>query len=453
MTDMLPELLHAKEIADTNPEECARICNDVMNEHFDDIHGQIALFMFGYVMMEAQRTGLAYHIFKRCAEMQPNRSEIYLNMGMTLENERHAESIACFERAIEINPTNAKAYANAGLIYLLTGKPEWCIEYSNKALELDPSLVSPKHNKGLAQIMLQDWVNGWKAYAETLGVKHREARDYGLPEWDGKTKGRLLVYMEQGVGDEIMFASVLPDLLADGHDIVLDADKRTCRLLARSFPDIRTYGTRFADTSPIMRDDPCDFQVAAGNLMQWYRPTPESCPGTPYLRPDVERCIQWRALFDTFKGQKVGIAWRGGLKITGKKKRSLDLTDLEPIFDDSNTFVSLEYKDADYSGHEFIKRYERATAKGGDIDDLAALVSQLDVVVTACTTVVYVAGALGIPCYVLVPWEPSYRYGKTGKNFPWYSSVYLHRQRPGEKWVNCVKRLTLIIAKREKKAA
>lgn len=452
MTEMLPELLHAKEIADTDPDEALRICNNVMNDHLDDIYGQVALFMSGYVMLEAGRTGLAYHIFKRCAELQPNRAEIFLNMGMCLENERQAEAIACFERCAELSPDNAKAYANAGLIYLLTGRPEKCIEYSAKALTLDPNIRAAVHNKGLAQIMLHDWVNGWKAYADTLGVKHREARDYGIPDWDGKAKGRLLVYMEQGVGDEIMFASVLPDMLADGLDIVLDADSRTAALFARSFPDIRVYGTRYHDESPIMRDDPCDYQIAAGNLLQFYRPTPESCPGTPYLRLDVERCIQWRALFDTFKGRKIGIAWRGGIRVTGKAKRSMELSDLEPILNDSDTFISLEYKPADYSGFEHIKQYPRATAKGGDIDDLAALISQLDLVVTACTTVVYVAGALGIPCYVLVPSEPSYRYGMRG-DFPWYKSVYLHRQRKGEKWINCVKRLAPVIAKREIKAA
>lgn len=437
---MLPELLEAKDLIDSDPEEALRICNDVMNDHYDDIHGQMALFMSGYVMMGAGRDGLAYHIFSRCAELQPERSEIFLNMGMCLENDRHDMALACFQKAAALKPDCAKAYANAGLIYLQTGKPEKCVELSDKALALDPSLVSPRHNKGLALIMLDQWREGWKLYADTLGVKHREIRDYGFPEWDGKAKGTILVYMEQGVGDEIMFASVLPDMLADGLDVVLDADGRTSDLLARSFPDIRVYGTRFKSSTALLDECECDYQIAAGNLMQYYREDSSRCPGTPYLVADPERSLMWGALFDTFKGKKIGIAWRGGIRITGEAKRSLELSDLAPIMSDENTYISLEYKDYDYSEYPDIKRYPRATGAGQSIDELAALVSQLDLVITACTTVVYVAGALGIPCYVLVPSEPSYRYGLRGQ-FPWYKSVTLHRQRNGEKWVNCVKRL------------
>jgi ADP-heptose:LPS heptosyltransferase len=149
----------------------------------------------------------------------------------------------------------------------------------------------------------------------------------------------------------------------------------------------------------------------------------------PYLTADPERCIQWRALFDTFKGKKIGIGWRGGLPNTGMKKRSLELEDFEPLLNDHDTFISLEYKPVDQSElyRYGIKSYPRATAKGVDIDDLAALVNELDLVVTACTTTVYVAGALGIPCIVLVPDQPGYRYHLQG-DFPWYNSVNLVRQ-------------------------
>jgi hypothetical protein len=125
------------------------------------------------------------------------------------------------------------------------------------------------------------------------------------------------------------------------------------------------------------------------------------------------------------------LAWRGGSRVTGASRRSLELEDLEPILNDRDTFISLEYKPVDkfLLDKYGIKSYPRATGKGGDIDDLAALVSQLDLVVTACTTVVYVAGALGVPCVVLVPDKPGYRYHITGDDFPWYKSINLVRQK------------------------
>jgi len=358
-------------------------------------------------------------------------------MGMCLETADPEQARELFQHSYNIKPDNCSGYANEGLLCLQNGDPEGCIELSNKALEIDPSLVAPKHNISLAQIMLRQWKEGWTNYFETLGVKHREKQDYGLPDWNGED-GTVLVYGEQGVGDEIMFASCLPDLMKT-NKVVFDTDSRLYGLFRRTFTSAKIYGTRFSKHKDWKVE--ADYQCAIGQLPHFYRNEDKDFPATPYLHPDPERCIQWRALFDTFKGKKVGIAWNGGLKHTGAHKRSLQLSDFEPLFNDTDTFISLEYKPTNLDEVEKygIKEYPRATAKGGDIDDLAALINELDLVVTACTTVVYVAGALGIPCIVLVPDKPGYRYHIEGQ-FPWYESVRLVRQKNGETWKSVVKK-------------
>lgn len=419
-------LLKAKGLAKSEPDEALRICSHVMNEDMDGEFGQMALFMTGFIMLEAERFGLAYHIYERCAQLNPRVSEIYSNMGMCLEEYDPYKAMRMFQKAYQMKPENASAYANEGLMHLQTGSPKKCVDLCQKALKIDPELRAAKHNMGLAQIMLRNWVEGWENYHDTMGVKHREGRDYGLPDWQGEP-GTVLVYGEQGVGDEIMFASCLEDL-AKTNKVILDCDSRLEALFRRSF-DFPVYGTRFKTSSPILAEHKADYQIAIGQLPHHYRNSEESFSGVPYLKPDPEQVIQWRALFDTFKGKKVGLAWRGGNQNTGMKRRSLELSDLEPIFNSHDTFISLEYKPVDKVDLELygIKEYPRATAKGGSIDDLAALISQLDYVITACTTVVYVAGALGVPCYVLVPDKPGYRYHSSG-GFPWYNSVKLIRQ-------------------------
>lgn len=420
-------LKQAHAIIYDEPDEALSICNEVLNQHMDDEIAQRALFMSAFIMMEAERYGLAFNLYQRCAQLNPRQSEIYSNMGMCLEDADPERAKLLFERAYHLDKNNFRALANLGLMCLMTGEPERCIDLSTKALSLDPELRAAKHNAGLAQIMLRQWREGWRNYADTLGVKHREERDYGLPNWNGEP-GTVLVYGEQGVGDEIMFASCLADL-AKTNDIIFDCDARLEGLFSRSF-DFPVYGTRFKRETPILDNHQPDYQCAIGQLPHFYRNADADFPGKPYLTADPERCIQWRALFDTFKGRKVGIAWRGGLKNTGEAKRSLELSDFEPLFNDRDTFVSLEYKPvakADLERYS-IKAYPRATGAGQDIDDLAALINELDVVVTACTTVVYVAGALGKPCFVLVPDQPGYRYHKTGTDFPWYSSAKLIRQ-------------------------
>ena len=431
---MEEKLKLAKSLAKTEPDEAMRICNEVIDEDMSGPYGQAALFMVGYLMMEAERYGLAYHIYERCAQLNPEISEIYSNMGMCLESFDPYKAIRTFQKAYQINPKNANAYANEGLLCLQTGKPEKCIELSQKAMDINPDLVSAKHNMGLAQIMCRDWAEGWKNYYDTLGVKHRERRDYGLPDWNGE-EGTVVVYGEQGVGDEIMFASCLPDLM-ETNEVIFDCDSRLEGLFKRSF-DCKVYGTRFSQTTPLLDENKIDYQCAIGQLPYFYRRTEESFPGKPFLKTDPERSLQWRALFDTFKGRKIGIAWSGGLPNTGMKRRTFEPEDFEPLFNDEDTFISLEYKPVDEAVLDKynIKSYPRATAKGGDIDDLAALIGELDVVFTACTTVVYVAGALGIPCIVLVPREAGYRYHKTG-NFTWFNSVELIRYN--KSWKNTV---------------
>lgn len=431
------DLLKAHELVHDQPDEALAICNAILNDHFDDVLAQRALFMSGYIMMEAERYGLAFNIYQRCAQLSPRISEVWSNMGMCLEDFDPERAKAMFERAYGLDNKNHRALANNGLMHLMTGQPERCIELSQKALKLDPDLRAATHNMGLAQIMLRQWREGWKNFSSTLGVKHREARDYGLPEWNGEP-GTVLVYGEQGVGDEIMYSSCLPDL-AKTNDIVFDCDARLEGLFRRSF-DFPVFGDRYKRESRAA-DQKSDFQCAIGQLPGFYRNSDSAFSGTPYLTPDPERCIQWRALFDTFPGRKIGIAWRGGLKNTGEKRRSLQLSDFEPLFSKDDTFISLEYKPVpeDDLKRYGLKSYPRATAKGGDIDDLAALINELDVVVTCCTAVFHIAGALGKTCYILTPTAPPYGIHKSG-DLPWYNSVKTIRQQPGESWRAVVER-------------
>lgn len=426
-------LLEAKDLAGSDPDLAMRLCNDVLNDHFDDDEGQMALFMSGYIMLEAERYGLAFNIFQRCAQLRPDQSEIWSNMGMCLEEIDPDRAILMFKKALDLKPDNAHGWANLGLMNLLVGDPIAGLSFSQKALQCDPSLRAAKHNTGLCQLMLRNFKEGWANYFDTLGVKHREARSYGVPDWDGKSKGKIVIYGEQGVGDEVMFASIIPDLLADGFDIVIDCDRRLESLFKNSF-DCPIYGTRFDTETPLIDEHELDYQCAIGQLPHFYRNKEEDFPGTPYLNPDPNYMLMYRALFDSFQGDKIGIAWNGGLSNTGQNNRSFSVDDLAPLIDPTNTYISLDYKapDLDKLDEYSIKSYPNVTGKGQDIGELAAMISQLDCVVTCCTTVVYIAGALGIPCYVLVPKRCGYRYHIEG-DFPWFKSVQLFRQT-GEGW-------------------
>lgn len=419
---MNEELIRAKGLADIDPEETLRICNRVLNDHIDDDEAQIALYMSAYVMVQAERFGMAYNLFQRCSQLRPKQSEIYSNMGMCLEESRPEEAIRLFKKALKLDPNNKSAIANLGLMMLTTGKPDECINLCNRALKQDPTSKAANHNKGLAKLMKRDFT-GWKEYHDTLGVKHREKRDYGLPDWNGE-EGTVLVYGEQGVGDEIMFASCFEDLQKT-NKIIFDCDKRLESIFKRNF-DFEIHGERFSNKD-LQISEKADYQCAIGQLPYFYRQKEENYPGKPYLTACSERMKQWEAILSD--KPRIGIAWNGGTVGTRINYRSLELDKFQSVLDLDAEIVNLEYRavDPDEMKNRGITNWPRAVLKGCDLEDTLALISRLDCVVTVCTTVVYLAGSLGIPCYVWVPEYCGYRYHNTGESFPWYNSVKLFR--------------------------
>ena len=178
----------------------------------------------------------------------------------------------------------------------------------------------------------------------------------------------------------------------------------------------------------------------SGSLCREYRKKDEDFPRTPFLVADPERRLQWRALLDTLPGKKIGIAWTGGLDTTFKSRRSFNLESLLPILKVPGiTWVSLQYQDPTAEIAEFhgkhgipIRHWERAVGKGVDYDETAALVSELDCVVSVTTAMVHLCGALGKKAYVLVPKRARWFYSSPDQRHRWYDSLELYRQE--DKW-------------------
>lgn len=430
---MHQKLLIAKDLAETDPQTALRLCNEVLEDDFDNA---MALFIQGYVLMQTEKFGLAYNLFRRCAELNPTQSEIYNNMGMCLEIDYPDRAMDAFEIALQLNPKNHHAMINKGLLHLKKAEPEKCVKLCNQALRLDPDSRAAHDNKAQALLMMRDWAQGWDEYTYSWGGKHRRKRDFGLPEWQGQTDAVVIVYAEQGLGDEILFASCIPDLQAISKQVIIECDRRLQGVFERSF-GVEAFGTRFEERSPITDWLQADYVISMGELPRFFRRSHRTFTGTAYLDPDPERCVQWRALLDSFPGLKIGLAWTGGLKNTGKKERSIDLDMLAPLFDTGHTFVSLEYNEPDLKGYP-VKHWNRAVNKAVDYDETLALINELDLVISVTTTAVHAAGALGKECWCLVPEHPSFRFHLSGE-MPWHKSVKLLRQ--SGPWENTIQKI------------
>lgn len=410
--------------------------NEALNHSPDDWR---LLCVAASIYLKMEKFGFALAMLRRADNMAPNNSELLNNLGMCeLGCMRLDEAESLLKRALKLNPQNANAMNNLALVYVNKCEADMAIHWGQKSRAIkgdDPALME---TLGYAHLMLRDWEPGWKGFEGGLNGKIRRPRSYqGEGYWDGTPVGTLVVRGEQGIGDEISFASVIPDALKRADKVVSECDNRLLGLFKRSFANIEWHGTRFKkEELPWVADYQIDAHVLSGSLCQYFRNSDADFDGKPYLIADPERRIQWRALLDSLgPRKKIGIAWKGGSRGTHRNRRSTDLEAFLPLFRQDADFISLEYKDpsaeieALEERHGITVHHWPRASEAYDMDDLAGLVAELDLVITVQTAVVHLAGALGVPCWVLVPRRPHWRYGLKGDGLPWYDSVKLYRQK------------------------
>ena len=296
-------------IAEDDPDEASRMCNDVLREDPDNA---AAMYLLGTLHARAERYGNALSLFERCTKIAPHRPEAWNNLGMAYhECYVFDKSRDYFIRALALD--NKPGYmANIASSYSGAGNYVEALRWCKKALKLDPEHSGAHTTLGFAQIATGDWANGWKGYEHCLGGRFRKIVKIGdEPKWDGSPVESLFIYGEQGIGDEIMYAFCLGDIKNVGK-ITLECDPRLEGLFKRSFPHIEVHGTR-RKPQPWAKDRTFEAGCGIGSLPSLFRPTRESCPRTPYLVADPERRLQWRALFDSMgPKRKIGLCWTGG---------------------------------------------------------------------------------------------------------------------------------------------
>lgn len=436
------QLRRAAAVIKESPEETYVLCQQILREDPDNAP---ALYMLGTVLTMSERHGEAIPVLERAAKLASKRSSAWNNLGLAWQEcGRPDVARGHFQKALGMERT-AQYLSNVGVTYMDEGNFAEAIKWSNRALEMDPDNINANSNKGFALMASGDWA-GWKLYDKCLGGRFRKELDFGAPKWDGSPVESIIVYGEQGLGDEIAYASILPDIPATM--ITLECDPRLESLFARSFPNIEVYGTRLREKPWMDGTRWWHAQCAIGSLPSFLRPTMDSCPKKPYLKADPERRLMWRALFDSFKyaggmlKPVIGICWSGGTMRTGRKKRQIGLESFRRYIETHDAvYVSLQYEDAGQEIAETglpVRQFHETLSD--NYDDTAALVSELDGIVGVHTTVHHLAGALGKPSTVLVPEAPTWQYA-IGNEMPWYSGNKFHRQRRSESWADCISRL------------
>lgn len=392
-----------------------------------------AMFVAGTSLMTNGHEGLAAIVLNtaRCATQEPEKlGPIWNNLGYAFQDYQPAEAYKCFTTALKFGGAPGYTYDNLCSIATKLGRHAEALDWAEKAKDCFVS-----YNRAFPLLALGRWDEAWAEYSKSAGTDHRPRTDrhYDLPRWDGKKPGKVIIHGEQGVGDEIMFMSMCP---AD-FDGVIDCNPRTAELFQRSFPHATVYGTLLNNFIEWPLDEKADYHLEMGGLGELYATKPFA--GGAFLKANPARTEAARVWCNAASGhgprRYVGIAWTGGTWTTGRGQRSIPFEHIEELIraHPEVTFVNLEYEDrkAELSDLPQVLNPHWATKKGADLDDLAALLSSLDLVITATNSTVDLAGGLGAPCWALVDSLPQWRYSPAAGEHTmfFYESVRTFRQK------------------------
>jgi len=367
------------------------------------------------------------------------------------------EALPFYEEALRLDPKLATAWSNVARTYEACGRFDDAMEAARKAISLDPEFAEPRFILGTTLLCRGELAEGLDQYEWRQHWRRPGALRYTLTcdRWDGKPlPGRkLAVCSEQGLGDEILFATCMPDVAATADALYIGCDPRLVPLYQRSFPgavvgghrDMSHNAQRYRDL-PFLRQQGLvpDHYIEVGSLLRFLRRDISDFPGRPegYLVPDPERVAHWRReLEGAGPGLKIGITWASGFKNT---ERNMHYTSLEQWRDilgvDGATFVNVQHGDceADLKAAEdafgvTIHR-PRAINLKDDLDDLAALVKALDIVIAPTVAVGCMAMAVGTDLWLFARRPPFWHFGRNrpGDSSPLARTrLFLHDRENG----------------------
>ncbi len=405
------------------------------------------------VLVELGQYTEAVGVAETAVRNDPRSYEAQVSLGLACQKTHAvAEALACYDTALSMRTGDAELHNNRAIVLRELGRLPEALADHQRALQLRPDFPLARFHRALAYLMMGDFARGWIDYETRLLSMDRPTRPVSFPRWDGAplAERTLLVYGDQGLGDEIMFASCLPEVIREAGHCVIECTPKLSKLFARSFRVATVYARAPGGPMPAvdrLRD--VDLEVPSSSLPLYYRRSLSDFPQHKgYLVADPDRVQHWRErLAELGSGLKIGISWRGGTYETRSPKRSISLERWLPILPTTGTqFVSLQYTDGAVSELAALRKQHGVDIVHWpeaieDYDETAALVTALDLTISVCTAVVHLCGALGMPVWVMAPYSPEWRYGCSGESMPWYPSVRIFRQPRFNEWQPVVEKV------------
>jgi len=408
---------------------------------------------------DAARADEALALHDSAIARNPDYAEAHNNRGVALYTlSRFDEAIVSFRKAIALKPGMAEAFNNLGNALYRIGDSRGAVESFDDATALKHDYAEAHWNKAVAHLAQGAWRAGWASYEWRWQCRDFPFPRRGFPQplWHGESipDGKLLVWGEQGVGDEILYLGMVGDLAKRGVSIVLETDARLIPLVNRSFRGVQAVARRDPADSATSHAD-IKAQSPSGSLGRYLRAAPEDFPATRngYLEADAERVRNYRTLMcKNGKKRVIGVSWISKNPEFGMHK-TLALTALAPLWEAAGTdthFVDLQYGNtaAERAASQLDLSHLDDLDLFGDLDGLAALIAACDLVVTVSNTTAHLAGALGVPVWVLAPTGNGklWYWGNGQNHAPWYPSAIVFRQSLAGDWPPVIARVAQRLA-------
>jgi tetratricopeptide (TPR) repeat protein len=376
--------------------------------------------------------------YRRALSLQPDYPEAYNNLGNVLSDQhRFGEAEASYRQAVRLKPDFAPAYHSMGGMFAQIGKLDEALACYEHALQIRPDYADVHRNRAMAWLQRGEFAKGWPEYEWRWRCSDVARRPFRQPRWDGSPLNGLtiLLHAEQGMGDTLHFMRYAPLVKQRGGRVILECPPALRYLLARSpgIDQLIPQGTALPDFT---------VQAPLLSLPGIFQTTLESIPAqVPYVFTDPDLIERRRAELQPVRAFKVGLIWQGNPGFRGDRYRSFPLAQLEPLFRlDGVRFFSLQKGPGTEQLEALTERWQ-ITDLGRSLDetagpflDMAAIMQRLDLVITADTMPAHLAGALGVPVWLALPFAPDWRWMLHREDSPWYPTMRLFRQKELGNW-------------------
>jgi hypothetical protein len=391
------------------------------------------------VLRELKQFEDALMSYERALTLDPQNADAHYNRGVALQKAgRLGEALESYDRALLMAPGFADSYSAKGTALSELGRFEEAIRNYDCAIEIAPDYADAHSNKSLTLLLLGDFKSGWKCHEwRKKTFKRLGARLYPKPEWTGErdlSEKTLFIHWEQGLGDTIQFCRYVHRAEAQGAKVIFSVQDSLVRLMKYLSPTVDVIG---AASIP----EHFDYHVALMSLPLAFKTEADNIPTDilPYLAAEPDRRELWKERLGGH-GFKIGIAWHGSMLGTELGKsfplaRLLGISKIPTV-----RLISLQK----YDGSEQLAALPdgmKVENLGDDFDsgrdaflDTAAVMENLDLVITTDTSIAHVAGALGRPTWVALKYVPDWRWLLRRNDSPWYPTLRLFRQEIQDDW-------------------